>query len=145
MNRRCFISRFILIFPFLLGGCKTSSDLNSEKDPTSDHGLKNLTSQLQTRLSYLNVSQKELNAYLAEYLERQKDPNRILALFKSENINSKERNLVLINQIIDKMSLQFLNSSDFFHSGADESIEVHYIRWHDPYEHPCANPFADLS
>ena len=37
---------------------------------------------------------------------------------------------------------QFLLSSDFFWHGADEAKTVGYRTYYDPYELPCANPFA---
>ncbi len=37
---------------------------------------------------------------------------------------------------------QFLLSSDFFWHGADERKAVGYRAYYDPYELPCANPFA---
>lgn len=37
---------------------------------------------------------------------------------------------------------QFLLSSDFFWHGADEVKTVGYRAYYDPYELPCANPFA---
>ena len=37
---------------------------------------------------------------------------------------------------------QFLLSSDFFWHGADEARTVDYRTYYDPYELPCANPFA---
>ena len=37
---------------------------------------------------------------------------------------------------------QFLLSSDFFWQGADEAQTVGYRAYYDPYELPCANPFA---
>ena len=37
---------------------------------------------------------------------------------------------------------QFLLSSDFFWHGADEAKAVGYRAYYDPYELPCANPFA---
>ena len=37
---------------------------------------------------------------------------------------------------------QFLLSSDFFWHGADGAKPVGYRAYYDPYELPCANPFA---
>ena len=37
---------------------------------------------------------------------------------------------------------QFLLSSDFFWHGADVAQAVGYQAYYDPYEIPCANPFA---
>lgn len=37
---------------------------------------------------------------------------------------------------------QFLLSSDFFWQGADVAKTVRYRAYYDPYELPCANPFA---
>ena len=37
---------------------------------------------------------------------------------------------------------QFLLSSDFFWNGADVAKVVGYRAYYDPYELPCANPFA---
>ena len=37
--------------------------------------------------------------------------------------------------------LDFLQSTDFFANGADESRVVRYVMLHDPYINPCFNPF----
>jgi hypothetical protein len=37
---------------------------------------------------------------------------------------------------------RFLASTDFFQNGADESRELRYVRFFDPYASPCYNPFS---
>jgi hypothetical protein len=39
---------------------------------------------------------------------------------------------------------QFLLSSDFFVHDADMSRTIKYVEYYDPYETPCANPFAQF-
>jgi len=39
----------------------------------------------------------------------------------------------------------FLLSTDFFWRGADETRELVYAGFYDPYYRPCQNPFAQLS
>ena len=39
---------------------------------------------------------------------------------------------------------KFLLSTDFFWRGADESREIVYVGYYDPYGRPCQNPFARL-
>jgi hypothetical protein len=41
----------------------------------------------------------------------------------------------------ERVTTQYLMSSDFFKNGADESREVHYLGYYDPMT-PCNNPFA---
>jgi len=38
----------------------------------------------------------------------------------------------------------FLMSTDFFTNGMDESMEIGYIGFYDPYLRPCSNPFSNL-
>lgn len=40
---------------------------------------------------------------------------------------------------------RFLQSSDFFYHQADETRDIQFLAWFDPWERPCTNPFADLS
>ena len=40
--------------------------------------------------------------------------------------------------------LAFLESSDFFINGADESRPVRFVMLRDPYVNPCFNPFREL-
>lgn len=39
------------------------------------------------------------------------------------------------------LGLHFLLSTDFFQSGEDTSRPVEYVRFYDPYVHPCYTPY----
>ncbi len=42
-----------------------------------------------------------------------------------------------------RLAMQFLLSTDFFHSDVDESRTIRYSRLADPYVNPCYNPLAN--
>ncbi len=42
----------------------------------------------------------------------------------------------------DKVSMQFLQSTDFFKHGADENRTIEYASFYDPKITACYNPFA---
>ena len=56
----------------------------------------------------------------------------------------RRRDADLFRALDDTASSTFLLSSDFFEHGADESRQVRYLRYYDPYAFACGNPFAEL-
>jgi len=108
---------------------------------------------LNKRLSYLNISDRNLEAFASDI--QTSLPPRIRELISWAGMltpvysrievfqmspYTKKRFEELEEYIISK----FLLSSDFFYNNAREDREIEYIGLY-PYARPCSNPFARFS
>ncbi len=84
---------------------------------------------LRRRLDYLELEEEGMVRFARDLRKR-----RLQALLRRLKAGDTEA--------ADWLEQQFLMSSDFFWNGADESRIIGYMGFYDPYERPCANPFA---
>ena len=88
-----------------------------------------VVSTLRQRLDYLELEEEGVVHFARDLRKR-----RLHTLLRRLKAGDAETAEWLVQQ--------FLMSSDFFWNGADESRPVGYMGYYDPYERPCANPFA---
>ena len=118
MRRRSFLMRGLAAAGslFVVASCRRQESL-----PQAQGG--ELVSAFEQHFSYLKLDRKGLERFLVDYQEA----------FGSLLLNGAPRpNLPY---------LKYLESTDFFLNGADESQVVRYILLRDPYLNPCFNPF----
>lgn len=104
---------------------------------------------IRKRLWYLSIDSATLSRFASDYTNAvPKSSLSIMLIAIGVNVDalfphiSRLRNRV--EYFEEYVATYFLNCSDFFHNGADESREVKYlgISFADIYERPCNNPFA---
>lgn len=109
-----------------------------------------VASVVRNKLNFLQIEEGGLRTFSQDFeaLAKAAHEDRLIWLAWYRQIN-KHTNLLSSILMIDVPDEQiaglFLMSSDFFWHGSDETREVEYIGLYDPYDRPCANPFANLS
>ena len=104
---------------------------------------------LERRLGYLQLDRLSFERFAVDYLETRKAYKReleLMALFalpyryitpypllkQGHSVRRLESNVVS----------RYLLSTDFFQHGADESRQIKYVGFFDPYNIACRNPFV---
>ena len=106
-------------------GLTAAGGLNWFRGRRRDTGADRLVTLFRKHFNYLDLDEQGLRRFFADY---QRVHRSLLA-----SDGTPRRRLPY---------LSFLESTDFFVHGADESRTVHYVMLRDPYENPCFNPFA---
>lgn len=105
---------------------------------------------LYERLSYVSAPEGVVEQFLDDALRviREDDLNRAtyfsafaIVLYPFERLGWMEYSESL-EEFKEGLARQFLLSTDFFYGKTENSAELRYLGWHNPYERPCANPFA---
>ena len=92
--------------------------------PAQASPIEQLADSLTARFDYLTLDRPSLLRYLADYQTAYGPLER----------SARSRQT-------PPLDLFFLESSDFFVHGGDESRTVAYVALRDPYINPCVNPF----
>mgnify|MGYP001811968040 CR=1 FL=1 len=104
---------------------------------------------LRRRVGFLNPSDETLRTFASDYLISRESYRRTLArlsvLALPLRFASPYEVLPMGNplrRLEDNMVSQFLLSTDFFETGANEDRTPDYVGFNDPAVRPCRNPFA---
>lgn len=101
------------------------------------------------RLGFLGVGGESLDRFAQDYLDSRAEfrgtLTRLAFLALPLRWGSPYDLLSLghpLRRLEDNVVSQFLQSTDFFENGADETRTPIYLGFHDPARRPCRNPFA---
>jgi hypothetical protein len=108
-----------------------------------------IVSILQDRLSYLDLSEIDLDAFADDFADDRGTygtRGRLLALtypiFETADfLNPAEEETMRFEE---RVVSRFLLSTDFFWNNSDETRPVRYLAYNNPYRTGCANPLAQL-
>jgi hypothetical protein len=107
-----------------------------------------VTRSLRRGLGDLAVDPQDVDRFVAEFLASRPGSDRFLLGFVGIAapllpviawLPAARREL---RRAEDRIVSRFLLGSDFFRKGSDRSRRVRYLGLWDPYQAPCANPFA---
>lgn len=93
------------------------------------------------QFDYLQLDEKGVAQFVEDYFA---------AHPKMAGFDKKLRSYYLLrldasqSELIDHLTRNYLQSTDFFRNKMDESLPVNYLGLYNPYKTPCANPFSAL-
>lgn len=105
---------------------------------------------LRKRLGYLNLDPAGVAAFSRDLIDRGQFSlgklrvlDAIAPAYQYWNLSDGDHGLSLqLRWGEERIVSVFLLSSDFFLNAADETRVVHYLRYYDPLDPSCRNPFA---
>ncbi|MDX2505580.1 MAG: hypothetical protein QNL62_14035 [Gammaproteobacteria bacterium] len=141
-SKRKFLKSAILITP-LIGAGYYFSNISYEKL---------IKKAIHTRLHYLELDADGVDLFAKDYAELvNKSKITVISIDLAVSAKGIFPGFTKLNERVntyeDYLIIKFLESSDFFFNGSDESKPVKYlgINQTNPYIALCTNPFADLS